>query len=105
MIPGWWTGENANMQLTIGKKLALGFSAVLLLMTVNSIITYYSIANMNRSVSGVVDEAFPTVSACNQMLNGLNYSVAALRGYMILGNDPKKGETFKNNRKEAWGII
>src|SRR5947209_2413495 len=105
MIPGWLTGESANMRLTIGKKLALGFAAVLLLMVVNSVITFYSVANMNRSVNSVVDEAFPLVSACNQLLNGLHHSVAALRGYLILGEDPKQAAFFKKDRKQAWATI
>src|SRR5436305_1337225 len=93
------------MHLTIGKKLGLGFTAVLLLMTVSSVITYYSIADMNRSMSSVVDDGFPTVTACDQMINGLERSLSALRGYMILGNDSKQAEYYKQARQESWESV
>lgn len=93
------------MQLTIGKKLGLGFGAVLLLMAISASVAYFKIADANQSVHKVVDEAFPTITACNEMLNGLNHSAAALRGYIILGNDPKLAESFKNDRQLAWSRL
>ncbi len=46
-----------------------------------------------------------TVDAGNNLANGINYSLAALRGYMILGSDPEKAKVMKAQRQEAWDII
>ncbi|MEO8494975.1 MAG: hypothetical protein ABI614_07885, partial [Planctomycetota bacterium] len=85
------------MRLTIGTKLGLGFAAVLALMVVSSIIVYLSVANMNSSVQ--------VVASCDGMLNGLNNSMAAMRGYIILGDDEKQAAFFKGERQEAWKKI
>ncbi|MCK4864698.1 MAG: HAMP domain-containing protein [Gammaproteobacteria bacterium] len=42
----------------------------------------------------------PTVLASNHMLNGINHSLAALRGYMILG-----ANKFKTERIKSWENI
>ncbi len=90
------------MEMTIGKKLGLGFAAVLALMVISATVAYLKIAEMNRGVEKVVDHAFPAVSACDEMLDGLNHSVAALRGYVLLGDDPTEAEFFKSERVKVW---
>ena len=39
----------------------------------------------------------PTAKLGVELLNGVNYSLASLRGYMLLGK-----EKFKNHRASAW---
>jgi methyl-accepting chemotaxis protein len=90
------------MKLTIGKQLALGFGAVIALTAVSAAVAYFKVAEMNSTVATVVDESFPTVRACDEMLYGLISSVAALRGYVLLADDPMQAEALKQNRKEAW---
>jgi methyl-accepting chemotaxis protein len=90
------------MVLTIGKQLGLAFGAVILLMAVSASVAYLKVSEMDRTVATVVDESFPTVRACDEMLHGLVSSVAALRSYMILGDDPKQAEFFKSERQDAW---
>ncbi len=82
------------MRLTIGKKLGLGFSAVLVLMAISAVIVSVSVANMNRGIQ--------VVSSSEQMLNGLNHSLAALRGYLILGDDQEQAAYYKSERQVAW---
>jgi methyl-accepting chemotaxis protein len=82
------------MRLSIGKKLGLGFSAVLALMLVSSVIVYLSVVNMNRSVDAA--------SSCEQMTSALNLSVASLRGYVILGHKPAQATFFRDLRADAW---
>ena len=93
------------MRLTIARKLALGTAAVLMLMVLSSSIAYYKIAEMNQNLAKVMNHAFPAVSACNELLNGLNHSVASLRGYILLGSDPRQAEFFKSERRRAWEAI
>lgn len=93
------------MRMTIGKRLGLSFSAVLVLMVVSSTIVYFSIGNMNRSVERVVDKAFPTVSACDEMLTAVNRARISIRSYVMLGGDPVKAAEHKKDRQEAWTAI
>ncbi len=93
------------MRMTIGRKLGLSFAAVLLLMVVSSTIVYFSIGNMNRSVESVVDKAFPTVSACDEMLTAVDRARIAIRNYVLLGTDPQKAAEHKKERQDAWTAI
>jgi methyl-accepting chemotaxis protein len=93
------------MKLTIGKQMALGFGAVILLMALSAGVAYVKVAVMNSNVATVVDQSFPTVRACDEMLYGLVSSVAALRSYMVLGDDPKQAEAFQKDRQDAWRDI
>lgn len=47
----------------------------------------------------------PTVLAGQSLINGINLSLAGLRGYMILGSDQQKGVIFKNERAQGWTEI
>lgn len=90
------------MELTIGKKLGLGFGTVLALAVISAGITYNEVSHMMTSAEEMTEHTFPAVSACDDLLNGLNHSTAALRGYVILGDDPKEAEFFKADRGTAW---
>ncbi|MCP5076527.1 MAG: hypothetical protein GY951_00490 [Psychromonas sp.] len=46
-----------------------------------------------------------TVLLGKDVINGVNKSLAALRGYMILGEDPKKADLMKSQRVQAWFAI
>ena len=86
--------------LGIGKKIAGGFGFMALLMVITVVIALGRI-NSNQDINTRVFELrTPTVLASNHMLNGINHSLAALRGYMILGADK-----FKTGRLKAWEQI
>ena len=93
------------MRLTIGKKLGLSFGIIIFLMVGSAAVVYYNLHKLEEVQNRVVELRFPTVSAGDKLLNGLNHSLAALRGYIILGSDPAKGELFKNDRAAAWQNI
>ncbi len=93
------------MRLTIGKKLGLSFGVILLLMVGSAVVTYLKVQEMGNIQDRVVDLRFPTVRTGDSLLNGINRSLAALRGYMILGSDPTKATLFKNDRRAAWESI
>ena len=86
--------------LPIGKKLFAGFSIVTLLVIVMSTMVYYSVNDTNRINKRVIDLRTPTVLTSTQMQNGINHSLAALRGWMILHKDK-----FKHERQKAWHEI
>ncbi|VAW64917.1 Methyl-accepting chemotaxis sensor/transducer protein [hydrothermal vent metagenome] len=93
------------MKLTLGLKISLGFGAIILLMVANTVAGRLKINELNTVQNRLTDIRYPTLLAGRDMLNGINFSLAALRGYMILGNDPEKAKLFASQRKEAWEEI
>jgi len=90
------------MKLTLGKKLGLGFGALIALMVLSSIVAYSKLDLMEGLESQVVDQRLPSTLATRDLMNGVNHSLAALRGYVILGADPQKAKLFKDDRAAAW---
>ncbi len=88
------------MKNSIGFKLALGFGAVLLIMVVMVSITSVQINKIDTVGTRIQTLRSPTVQASMTMLNGINQSLAGLRGYMLLGNN-----VFKDERKDAWSKL
>ncbi len=93
------------MKFTIGKKLALGFGAMIALIVISSAVGYWKLTDVNTVEKRIIELRQPTVLAGRDLLNGINQSLAGLRGYMILGADPDKAELFKKNRAQAWQNI
>ena len=93
------------MKLTIGKKLGLSFGALLLLITISAGITYSLIVENEIIQKRVIEQRMKTVLLGKDIINGVNQSLAGLRGYMILGDEPKKAQVMKATRKEAWDTI
>lgn len=88
---------NAFVNLSFTRKLALAFGgmAVIIVMIV---LVINRQANVTSTVSTRVTELrVPTANASMQMLNGINHALAALRGWMLLGN-----ENFVAERDRAW---
>lgn len=86
--------------LSVGKKLAFGFGAVLLTIFVLVAFIEVKLFDQDELEHKVFEVRLPTTLAGHDLINGINYSLAALRGYMILGNDK-----FKQQRQEAWEEI
>ena len=86
--------------LSVSKKLAIGFGAVLFVLVTLVAFVEYKLMGQDELQNRVIEERFPTTIAGHDLTNGINYSLAALRGYMILGK-----ETFKQQRQQAWQEI
>ncbi len=93
------------LTLTIGKKLGLSFGIILLLMTISASITYSLIIDNENIQDKVVNLRMKTVLLGKDVINGINESLASLRGYMILGNNPKKAKAMQSTRQSAWKRI
>ncbi|MCW8332096.1 methyl-accepting chemotaxis protein [Photobacterium sp. SDRW27] len=93
------------MKWSLSHKLLAGFAVILLLLIVNSTVIYWSVSKSQQRVDSLVQLRMPTVISGKDLMNGINSSLAALRGYMILGADPAKAEQMKQNRAQAWQII
>ncbi len=85
------------MRMTIGKKLGFGFGLMILLNAVTGVIIYSKVSQVNAVQQRVVDTRTPTAITGVQIRNGINHSLAALRGYMILGSDK-----WITDRAQAW---
>jgi methyl-accepting chemotaxis protein len=84
----------------IGRKLAMGFGLISVVM-VGIIVMVSSGINSNSTVTNrVIDLRQPTVLASTELLNGVNQSLAGLRGYMVLGKNQ-----FKTERIDGWEKI
>ena len=88
---------NGYRNLKIGKKIGLGFGLVTLILIAVGFITFNQVGKSNALSTKVVDLRVPTARASLMMLNGINHSLAALRGWMLLGKDK-----FKVERGKAW---
>lgn len=82
---------------TLGRKITLGFAIIILLLIGIVGGTFFEVSRLADTNNRVVDLRIPTVQASMTMLNGINQSLAGLRGYMLLGKD-----NFKVERQEAW---
>jgi len=94
-----------KINLTVKNKLSLGFGAVIFLMIAVSINTFISMSKVNAVENRLLDLRFPTVLAGSQLENGINLSLAGLRGYMILGKDPEKAAAMRKVRMAGWKEI
>lgn len=90
------------MKVTIGKKLGLGFAVVLSLMIGSVLLSYNNSQKLQRIENRILDLRYPTLVVGRDMLNSINHSLAALRGYIILGADPLKAEQMRHDRQQAW---
>jgi len=93
------------MKLTVKNKLFLGFGAIILIMIAVSVNIFFSMNKVATIEDRLLNLRFPTVIAGAQLENGINLSLAGLRGYMILGKDPEKGATMKKSRLVGWKEI
>jgi methyl-accepting chemotaxis protein len=83
--------------MTIGKKVGLGFGVTTLILMGVVLLTIKQVKTMEIITKRVVELRTPTAHASLMMLNGINHSLASLRGWIILG-DPK----FQSERSIAW---
>ena len=77
--------------------MGLGFGAITLILMGVVLLTIQQVKTMEVITKRVVDLRTPTAHASLMMLNGINHSLASLRGWILLG-DPK----FQTERALAW---
>ena len=86
------------MNLSIRTKLLFGFGAVLFIMLAVAFNNYFQIKYTTEIQNRLTELHQPTVTAGLHLKDGINLSLAGLRGYMILGKDPDKANIFKAER-------
>jgi methyl-accepting chemotaxis protein len=83
--------------MTIGKKVGLGYGVITLILMVVVLLTIQQVRTMEILTKRVVELRTPTAHASLMMLNGINHSLASLRGWILLGD-----KKFKTERSIAW---
>ncbi|MDH5528210.1 MAG: methyl-accepting chemotaxis protein [Nitrospirota bacterium] len=86
--------------MKIGRKIGFGFGMVALILAVTVIAATVRIQSTQDITDRVINLRQPTVLTSTRLLNGINESLAGLRGYMLLHNDK-----FKNDRADGWKKI
>ena len=81
----------------IGTKVGGGFFAVAMVLMLTVVVTMRQVDNTAEVTHRVMELRAPTAQASLGMLNGINHSLAALRGWIILGKDK-----FRVERNVAW---
>ncbi len=81
----------------IGTKIMAGFAAIGLILVLSIVLTLIQVSRTGDVTNRVIDLRVPTAQASLNLLNGVNHSLAALRGWIILGKD-----NFQNERLSAW---
>ena len=93
------------MYLSFRQSLLLGFGVILSLFICTSAYVYYETGKIHSIEERLLDNRLPTVLVAEKLLDGIDLSLAGLRGYMILGADPEKAELFKAERAAGWAKI
>jgi methyl-accepting chemotaxis protein len=83
--------------MPLGVKVGLGFTIATLFLVGTVLATIWHVAEMKTVTNRIGDLRAPTAQASVMLLNGMNHSLAALRGWIILGKDG-----FKTERALSW---
>jgi CHASE3 domain sensor protein len=83
--------------LRVGIKIGLGFALITLVLMGVVLITIQHVKSVENLSKRLVHLRTPTAHASLMALNGINHSLASLRGWVILGEDK-----FKEERMKAW---
>jgi methyl-accepting chemotaxis protein len=86
--------------LNIRTRLILGFAALSLALAAAVGTTLWKVAGIQSQTTRVVELRVPTAFASSGLVNNINASLAALRGWMLTGNSD-----FKTGRAAVWADI
>ncbi len=88
---------NIFQNMKISFKLFTGFSLVCFILAATILITMTYVKKVEEKSGLAIEVHAPTAKLSVELQNGLNASLANLRGYMLLGK-----EQFKTNRAHVW---
>jgi len=82
---------------TLGRKIGFGYALMALMLTVAVGTTVWQTHKSGLIFDELRELRVPTTQTSLSMLNGVNESLASLRGWVILGKDK-----FREERRQAW---
>jgi len=86
---------------SLSKQIGFGFALILSIFVISLMMTLNQLKTIEASSKIIKDLRSPTAKSSLMLLNGINHSLAALRGWMLIGYE-QGGEKFKSERKLAW---
>jgi methyl-accepting chemotaxis protein len=90
------------MKLTLGKKLGLGFGAVLVLMAVNSSLVYNKSSQIKDIEHFILSNPVPSIVAIDQLKDDIDYSGSKARQVILAATDPARKEAAQKKLDGAW---
>jgi methyl-accepting chemotaxis protein len=93
------------VKLTLGKKVGLGFSAVLALMVLTSLLTYLRAGSIKDTQEYATTMRMPVVKACAEMQRDLNQTQSKGRQVILAGNQADRREAAQKLFDTAWDSI
>jgi len=91
--------------MNIKNKLLLSFGSIVLMLAFVAAYTLFQLNEAHDISDRVIKIRQPTVRSGMLLEDGIDLSLAGLRGYMILGSEPAKALLFKKERNDGWGKI
>jgi methyl-accepting chemotaxis protein len=89
-----------SLSIGIRGRLIAGYSTIILILIATVAITMWQVSGMQNTTQRIVELRMPTAAASAGMVNNINASLAALRGWMLTGSP-----VFKKQRAVVWENI
>jgi methyl-accepting chemotaxis protein len=93
------------MNLTLGKKLGLGFGAILALMVFSAATTYLMSTDIREGQDATVGLLFPAIENAMELQRDLNYTQVKGRQAILAGTDPARWKEARKAFDGAWNAI
>ena len=90
----------SSINMGIRGRLVLGYMTIILILVAAIFMTIWQVQGMQQNTQRIVELRMPTAAASAGMVNNINASLAALRGWMLTGN-----ANFKVQRAIVWQDI
>ena len=89
-----------KLNLKIGGRIYAGCGAIVLVLVAAVAFTVLEVRGIKHNEDRIIELRMPTAAASQAMVNNINASLAALRGWMLTGNP-----AFKTERAAVWRDI
>ena len=86
-----------TQQLTTARKVGIGFALMTLVLLSAVAATLWQTARTRTVTHELINRSGPMSDASLRIINGVNYAVSQLRGWILMGD-----ERFKTGRTTAW---
>jgi methyl-accepting chemotaxis protein len=94
-----------EVKLTLGKKLGLGFGAILALMVLSAVLTYSKASAIKETQTRITNVRVPTIMALKDLQRDLNQTQSKGRQVILSGAEPKEREAGMRTFDSNWNDI
>ena len=93
------------MRFTLGRKLGLGFGAILALMAISSVLTYVKMGGVKDDQDLVIAMRVPTIDALKDLQRDLNQSQSKGRQAILAGSNSARWEAARKIFNANWDEV